>query len=67
MERRAFIKASMAFAAWCGVPAMSTLFTRSAEAAEANVADGGELPFDFNALKKMAKDLADKPYGGAPP
>ncbi|NGX85914.1 glucan biosynthesis protein [Rahnella sp. Lac-M11] len=66
MERRAFIKASMAFAAWCGVPAMSTLFTRSAEAAETNVADGGELPFDFNALKKMAKDLADKPYGGAP-
>lgn len=66
MERRAFIQASMAFAAWCGVPAMSTLFTRSAEAAEANVADGGELPFDFNALQKMAKDLADKPYGGAP-
>jgi len=66
MERRAFIKASMAFAAYCGVPAMASVFTRSAEAAQGNVADGGATSFDFSVLQKMASSLASKPYGGAP-
>src|SRR5476649_3093306 len=66
MERRAFIKASMAFAAYCGVPAMASVFTRSAMAAQENVADGGATSFDFSVLQKMASSLSAQPYGGAP-
>ncbi|MDR3433247.1 MAG: glucan biosynthesis protein [Rouxiella aceris] len=66
MERRAFIKASMAFAAYCGVPAMASLFTGSAEAAQENVADGGATTFDFSVLQNMAASLAKQAYGGAP-
>jgi len=66
MERRAFIKASMAFAAYCGVPAMASLFTGSAEAAQGSVADGGATSFDFSTLQKLAASLAKQPYGGAP-
>lgn len=65
MERRAFIKASMAFAAYCGAPGFATLFTRAAvAAAEADIADGGEKTFNFSILQKMASDLAVRPYVG---
>ncbi|MGC6387417.1 glucan biosynthesis protein D [Ewingella sp. S1.OA.A_B6] len=66
MERRAFIKASMAFAAYCGVPTMASVFTRSAAAAQENVADGGATTFDFSVLQKMASSLASQPFGGPP-
>jgi len=66
MERRAFIKASMAFAAYCGVPAMASVFTRSAAAAQENVADGGATTFDYSVLQKMARSLASQPFGGPP-
>lgn len=64
MERRAFLKASLAFAAYCGMPAMSSLFSRTAAAAE--VADGDVTPFDFSTLQTMAQELAAAPYGGPP-
>ncbi|MFZ4831880.1 glucan biosynthesis protein D [Rouxiella sp. Mn2063] len=66
MERRAFIKASLAFAAYCGVPSMATLFTESANAAQNNVADGGATHFDFSVLQEMATSLSKQPFGGAP-
>lgn len=66
MERRTFIKASMAFAAYCGVPSIATLFMRSAEAAQRNVADGSATTFDFSILQEMATSLARQPFGGAP-
>lgn len=65
MERRSFIKASLALAAYCGTPTMATLFTRSAMAAE-NIADGNATHFDFTTLQTMARDLARKPFGGPP-
>ncbi|MDU6412098.1 MAG: glucan biosynthesis protein [Yersiniaceae bacterium] len=64
MERRAFLKASLAFAAYCGTPVMSSLFSRSAAAAE--VADGDVTPFSFSTLQTMARELAATPHGGAP-
>lgn len=65
MNRRMFMKASMAFAAVSGMSGVSTLFARSAWA-KGNIADGKATPFNFDILKKMAADLAKKPYGGAP-
>lgn len=65
MERRSFIKASLALAAYCGAPTMATLFTRSTQAAE-NIADGSASHFDFSTLKNLAADLSRKPFGGPP-
>lgn len=65
MERRSFIKASLALAAYCGAPTMATLFTRSTQAAE-NIADGSASHFDFSTLKTLAVDLSRKPFGGPP-
>ncbi|MEA9391437.1 glucan biosynthesis protein [Acerihabitans sp. TG2] len=65
MERRSFIKASLALAAYCGTPAMASLFMRSALAAD-NVADGSASAFDFSTLKTMAANLAGQPFGGPP-
>lgn len=66
MNRRRFIKASMALAAACGTPALSGLFSRAAWADSAAIADGASKPFSFNALQSMALDLAKQPWGGAP-
>ncbi|WP_413722012.1 glucan biosynthesis protein D [Sodalis sp. RH24] len=65
MERRSFIKASLALAAYCGVPAMASLFVRSAQAAD-TVADGSATAFDFSTLKTMAANLAGQAFGGPP-
>ncbi|SFN31301.1 glucans biosynthesis protein [Izhakiella capsodis] len=64
MNRRMFMKASMAFATLSGMSGLSTLLARSAWA-NADIADGVAQPFDFNLLKKHAANLAKKPYGGA--
>ena len=66
MNRRRFIKASMALAAACGTPALATLFSREAWAQEAGIADGQSRAFDFSVLQSMARDLAGQPWGGAP-
>lgn len=65
MNRRMFMKASMAFATLSGMSGLSTLFARSAWA-DADIADGTAKQFDFDVLKKHAASLAKKPYGGAP-
>ena len=66
MNRRRFIKASMALAAACGTPGLMTLFSNAAWAQESDIADGQSRAFDFNVLQSMAGDLAKKPWGGAP-
>ncbi|MCT4706405.1 glucan biosynthesis protein [Enterobacteriaceae bacterium H16N7] len=66
MNRRRFIKASMALAAACGTPTLATLFPRAAFAAESDIADGRTTAFDFSVLQAMAHDLSKKPWSGAP-
>ncbi|NUU66448.1 glucan biosynthesis protein [Enterobacteriaceae bacterium BIT-l23] len=66
MNRRRFIKASMALAAACGTPGLAGLFSQSAWAADGGIADGSSRPFDFAQLQEMASELAKKPWGGAP-
>jgi len=66
MNRRRFLKASMALAAACGTPGLATLFSRTAFASDNIIADGKSTPFDFTVLQSMAHDLAQKPWGGMP-
>ncbi|MEG1122673.1 MAG: glucan biosynthesis protein, partial [Citrobacter sp.] len=66
MNRRRFIKGSMAMAAVCGTSGIASLFSRAAYAAESDIADGKTVRFDFSVLQSMAHDLAQKPWGGAP-
>ncbi|UYU30204.1 glucan biosynthesis protein D [Siccibacter colletis] len=66
MNRRRFIKASMALAAACGTAGLATLFSREAWAQDAGIADGQSRAFDFSVLQSMAEDLAGQPWGGAP-
>lgn len=66
MNRRHFIKASMALAAACGTPGLAGLFAQNAWAQDAAIADGRSRPFDFGSLKEMAGALAKQPWGGAP-
>ena len=65
MNRRMFMKASMAFSAVSGMTGLSTLFAQSAWA-EDGIADGAAVRFDFDVLKKKAAALAKQPWGGAP-
>lgn len=65
MNRRMFMKTSMAFAAVSGMSGLSTLFAQSAWA-EDGIADGTATRFDFEVLKKKAANMAKKPWGGAP-
>ncbi|TCL06057.1 MULTISPECIES: glucan biosynthesis protein D [Sodalis] len=65
MERRKFIKASLALAAYCGTTGSAALFMRSALAA-GEIADGSATPFDFSLLQSMAADLSRQPFGGPP-
>ncbi|ACS86887.1 glucan biosynthesis protein D [Musicola paradisiaca] len=66
MNRRRFIQASMALAAACGTPTLATLFSQAAWAQDAGLANGRATDFDFAVLQGMARDLAKKPWGGAP-
>ncbi|WP_249360308.1 twin-arginine translocation signal domain-containing protein, partial [Citrobacter sp. wls707] len=66
MNRRRFIKGSMAMAAVCGTSGIASLFSRAAFAAESDIADGKTVRFDFSVLQSMAHDLAQKPWGGEP-
>ncbi|WP_312240210.1 glucan biosynthesis protein [Pantoea sp.] len=65
MNRRMFMKASMAFSAVSGMTGLSSLFAQSAWA-EDGIADGAAVRFDFDVLKKKAAALAKQPWGGAP-
>ncbi|WP_139779667.1 glucan biosynthesis protein, partial [Salmonella enterica] len=66
MNRRRFIKGSMAMAAVCGSSGIASLFSQAAFAAESDIADGKIVRFDFAGLQSMAQALAKKPWGGAP-
>jgi len=65
MNRRMFMKASMAFATLGGMSGFSTLFSQAAWA-ESGIADGTATRFDFDVLKKMASGMAKKPWDGVP-
>ncbi|HAZ54551.1 MAG TPA: glucan biosynthesis protein D, partial [Franconibacter helveticus] len=66
MNRRRFIKASFALAAACGAPGLAGLFSRTAWAEDAGIADGQTRAFDFSELQNMASSLSKNPWGGAP-
>src|SRR5690606_17539752 len=66
MNRRRFIKGSMALAAACGTTGFAALFSRAAFAAEPGIADGQSRRFDFSVLQSMAHDLAQNAWAGKP-
>ncbi|MFA1647104.1 MAG: glucan biosynthesis protein, partial [Enterobacteriaceae bacterium] len=66
MNRRRFLQGSLAVAALSGTSGFAALFSRAANAAESDIADGLSRRFDFSVLQSMAHDLAQKPWGGAP-
>ncbi|EAS6354736.1 twin-arginine translocation signal domain-containing protein, partial [Salmonella enterica] len=51
MNRRRFIKGSMAMAAVCGSSGIASLFSQAAFAAESDIADGKIVRFDFAGLQ----------------
>ncbi|MEB2654591.1 MULTISPECIES: glucan biosynthesis protein D [Pseudomonas] len=61
MHRRNLLKASMAIAAYTGLSASGLLAAR-AWAANGGAADGEAQAFDFEALKRQAKQLAGSAY-----
>ncbi|ANF58594.1 glucan biosynthesis protein D [Halotalea alkalilenta] len=65
MDRRAVLKASLAFAAYFGAPSMAAI-SRSALAADVDIADGSATTFDFDTLRQMALDLSRQPFSGPP-
>ena len=65
MNRRKFVKASVALSALSGMTGLSSLFAQSAWADD-GIADGKAVRFDFDVLKQKAAALAKKPWGGAP-
>ncbi|VTN08667.1 Glucans biosynthesis protein D precursor [Raoultella terrigena] len=66
MNRRRFLKSSMAVAAVCGTSGVASLFSKAALAEESGIADGLTRRFDFSVLQGMAHDLSRQPWGGAP-
>ncbi|PVW80365.1 glucan biosynthesis protein D, partial [Klebsiella pneumoniae] len=65
MNRRRFLKSSMAVAAVCGTSGVASLFSQAAFAEDAGIADGQTRRFDYAVLQAMAHDLARQPWGGA--
>lgn len=65
MERRSFIKASLAMAAYYGTSGAASFFMRSA-LADDQIADGNAAAFDFTLLRTMAVNLSRQPFGGPP-
>src|SRR5689334_22705042 len=61
MHRRHLLKASMAIAAYTGLSASGLLAAR-AWAANGGAADGEAQAFDFESLKRQAKQLAGNGY-----
>ncbi|HAS1786924.1 TPA: glucan biosynthesis protein D [Enterobacter cloacae] len=66
MNRRRFLKGSLAMAALSGTSGLASLFSQAAYAADSDIADGQSHRFDFTVLQSMAHDLAKTPWGGAP-
>ncbi|PPS58772.1 hypothetical protein CRX72_23000 [Pantoea sp. BRM17] len=62
MNRRKFVKASVALSALSGMTGLSSLFAQSAWADD-GIADGKAVRFDFDVLKQKAAALAKKPWG----
>ena len=65
MNRRMFIKKSMAFAAVSSLSGFPALFSQAAQA-DSGIADGKAVKFDFDVLKKNAAELAKTAHAGAP-
>ena len=66
MNRRHFLKSSMAVAAVCGTSGFASLFSQAAMAEESGIADGQTRRFDFGVLQSMAKDLSHQTWNGTP-
>ncbi len=62
MNRRRFLKSSMAVAAVCGTSGVASLFSQAAFAEDAGIADGQTRRFDYAVLQAMAHDLARQPW-----
>ncbi|MBZ4317469.1 glucan biosynthesis protein D, partial [Klebsiella pneumoniae] len=56
MNRRRFLKSSMAVAAVCGTSGVASLFSQAAFAEDAGIADGQTRRFDYAVLQAMAHD-----------
>lgn len=65
MNRRKFIKGTMAVSALGSMTGLSSLLANQAWAAD-GIADGNARKFDFSQLKQQASALAKKPWAGAP-
>jgi glucan biosynthesis protein len=63
MNRRRFLKGSLAMAALSGTSGLASLFSQAAYAADSDIADGQSHRFDFSVLQSMAHDLAKTPWG----
>lgn len=65
MNRRKFIKGTMAVSALSSMTGLSSLLANQAWAAD-GIADGTARKFDFSQLKQQAAALAKQPWSGAP-
>lgn len=65
MNRRMFMKGSLAVSALGTMTGLSSLLANSAWAAD-GIADGNARKFDFAKLKQQAAALAKQPWAGAP-
>ncbi len=66
MNRRRFLKSSMAVAAVCGTSGVASLFSQAAFAEDAGIADGQTRRFDYTVLQAMAHDLGAPAMGRRP-
>lgn len=64
MNRRKFVKFSIAVATINYLTGLPLFSSESAQAADSDIADGNAKHFDFNYLKQIAATLAKKPWGG---
>jgi len=65
MNRRKFVKASVALSALGGLSGISGLLSNQVWAAD-GIADGTAKKFSFDKLKAHAKQMASSPWSGAP-
>ena len=65
MNRRKFVKASVALSTLGGLSGISGLLSNQVWAAD-GIADGTAKKFSFDKLKAHAKQMASSPWSGAP-
>ena len=64
MNRRRFLKGSLAVAALSGTSGLASLFSKAAYAADSDIADGQSRRFDFSVLQSMAHDAGHHDAAG---